>query len=92
MSKIPNPSEMTRIKGPMLTKEQLARAKVRITTHLDRDLLETLRKVATESGGKYQAVLNQVLRQALLGESEGLLSRIERLERAVFKTKAPQGR
>jgi uncharacterized protein (DUF4415 family) len=88
MSKIPDPSKMKRIKGPVLTKKEFDRVKIRITTYLDKDLLETLRKVATESGGKYQAVLNQVLRQALMGETEGLLSRIERLERAVFKTKA----
>lgn len=88
MSKIPDPLKMKRVKGPTLTKKEFDRAKVRITTYLDKDLLETLRKVATESGGKYQAVLNQILRQALMGEAEGLLSRIERLERAVYKTKA----
>ena len=79
---------MKRIKGPILTKKQFERAKIRITTHVDRDLLDLIRKVAAESGGKYQAVLNQVLRKALLGEGEGVLARIERLERAVFKIKA----
>lgn len=88
MSKIPDPYKMKRVKGPILTKKEFERAKIRITTHIDKDLLETIRKVATESGGKYQSILNQVLRRALLGENEGLLSRIERLERAVFKTKA----
>lgn len=88
MSKIPDPTKMKRVKGLSLTKKELERAKVRITTYVDKDLLDTIRKVATESGGKYQAVLNQVLRRALLDESEGLLARIERLERAVFKTKA----
>lgn len=88
MSKIPDPTKMKRVKGLSLTKKELERVKVRITTYVDKDLLDTIRKVATESGGKYQAVLNQVLRRALLDESEGLLARIERLERAVFKTKA----
>jgi predicted DNA binding CopG/RHH family protein len=88
MSRIPDPSKMKRVKGFTMTRKQLERAKVRITTHLDSDLLDLIRRVATESGGKYQAVLNQILRRALLGEGEGLLARIERLEKAVFKNKA----
>ena len=88
MSKTPDPNKMKRIKGPVLTQKELERAKVRITTYLDKDILDALRRVATESGGKYQAVLNQVLRQALLGENEGLLMRIEKLEQAVFKKRA----
>lgn len=79
---------MKRIKGPVLTGREVERAKIRITTYVDNDILKTLRKIATESGGKYQAVLNQVLRQALLGEQEGLLMRIEKLEREVFKNRA----
>lgn len=76
---------MKHVRGPVLTQREFGRSKVRITTYVDRDVLEILRKVATGSGGKYQAVLNQVLRQTLLGEHEGLLMRIEKLERAVFK-------
>jgi uncharacterized protein (DUF4415 family) len=79
---------MKRVKGPTLSRKEFERAKIRITTYLDKDVLEALRRIATESGGKYQSVLNQILRQALLNQSEGLLSRIERLERAVFRTKA----
>ena len=41
--------------------------------------------MAEDSGGKYQTILNQVLRNQLFGEKEGVLTRIERLERAVFK-------
>lgn len=86
--KMPDPNKMRRVKGPVFTREKLARTKVRITTHLDSDLLDALRRIAKESGGKYQTVINQALRHALLGEAEGLLMRVERLEREVFKKAA----
>lgn len=79
---------MKRVKGPRLSSTELKRAKVRITTYLDKDILEVLRKLALQSGGKYQAILNQLLRSSLLGEKAGLISRIERLERIVLKKKA----
>lgn len=47
-----------------------------------------IRQLATEGGGKYQTVLNQILKKALFGESEGLVGRIDRLEKAVFKKQA----
>lgn len=59
--------------------------KVRITTYLDDDILKLLHQMAEDSGGKYQTILNQMLRNQLFGEKEGILARIERLERAVFK-------
>lgn len=79
---------MKRIKGPKIKKQNLKRAKIRITTYIDQDLLKILRELAEESGSKYQAVLNQILRGALLGKKEGLIKRIERLEKAVFRKKA----
>lgn len=85
--KIPNPYKMKRIKGPVLTEEEFKRAKVRITTYLDDDVLKKLREVADNSASKYQSVLNQILRDYLLEEKTGLLARIEKLEKAVFKKK-----
>ncbi|MBI5299347.1 MAG: BrnA antitoxin family protein [Deltaproteobacteria bacterium] len=86
--KIPNPYKMKRIKGPVLTEEEFKRAKIRITTHLDDEVLDMLRQLARESGSKYQSILNQILRDALLGEKKGLFARIERLEKTVFKKRA----
>lgn len=88
MKKIPDPKKMKRVAGPRLSKKSLAAAKVRITTYLDRNVMEVLRQLAVDSGGKYQTLLNQILRDYLLGEKEGLLARIAKLERAVFKPKA----
>ncbi len=83
MKKIPNPKEMNRIKGPLLGEKELHTAKVRITTYLDQDILETLRMMAIDSGSKYQTVLNQLLRSYLFGKSQGLVARVERLERKI---------
>ncbi len=88
MKKIPDPQKMRRIRGPSLTKKELKSVKIRITTYLDQDVLEILRRLASESGGKYQALLNQILRDYLLGQKEGLISRLAKLEKAVFKKRA----
>lgn len=85
MKKIPNPNKMRRIKGPKLTESQLAASKIRITTYLDKDIVNRLRELANDSGSKYQSVLNQILKDYLFGKKEGLISRIVRLEEAVFK-------
>lgn len=84
MRKIPNPKKMKRVKGPLLTKEELADAKVRVTTYLDKDVLDNLRALAQDSGSKYQSILNQILRDYLFGKKDGLIARISRLEKAVF--------
>jgi uncharacterized protein (DUF4415 family) len=86
--KMPNPKNLKRVKGPVFRKEDLHKVKTRVTIHLDQDLIDIIRQLALESGGKYQPMLNQILRNALLGKKEGLISRIEQLEKAVFKTKA----
>lgn len=84
MSKIPNPNKFRRIKRPVLSTRELASAKIRITTYLDKDILERLQQMAAESGGKYQTILNQVLRDYLFGTKEGLIARLTRLEKTVF--------
>ncbi|OGQ05265.1 MAG: hypothetical protein A2W61_08405 [Deltaproteobacteria bacterium RIFCSPLOWO2_01_44_7] len=85
--KIPDPYKMKRIKAP-ITPEQAKRAKIRITTHLDMEVLDMIRKLAQDSGGKYQSVLNQVLRDYFFDKKNGLVARVQKLEEAVFKKKA----
>lgn len=78
---------MKRIKGPKISRSELGLPKVRITTHLDKDVLDEIRALADNSGSKYQAILNQILRDYLFGQKDGLVARIDRLEKAVFSPK-----
>lgn len=73
------------IKGPQVTVAELQHAKVRITTCLDEDVVLGLKKMAGESGNKYQTLLNQILREYIFGQALGVLSRIAKLEQKVFK-------
>ena len=77
---------MKKIRGPVLSAGEKIQTKIRITTFLDEDLLNILRQLARDSGGKYQTLLNQILRSALLDARSGLVSRIDNLEKAVFKS------
>ncbi len=86
--KIPDPNKMKKIKGPRLSADQLRTAKVRVTTFLDQDVLEALKETAQGSGTRYQTLLNQLLRQALIGDTKTILERLEKLEKVVFKTRA----
>lgn len=79
---------MKPVKGPKLTNDELRSAKIKITTFLDEDVLMELKKLADKSGGKYQTLMNQILRNYLLDKGQGLFERIERLEKAVFNKKA----
>ena len=86
--KIPNPDKMKRVKGPKLSADQMRAAKVRVTTFLDEDVLAALKATAQGSGTRYQTLLNQLLRQSLIGDTKTILERLEKLEKAVFKTRA----
>lgn len=88
MKKIPDPKKMKRISGPRVGKRSLETAKVRITTYLDKAVVDKLRQLSAKSSGKYQTLLNQVLRRYLLGDQDEVLNRIRRLENAVFHSKA----
>ena len=77
-------------KKPIVTKKEPEVEKARITTYIDQDILDLLHQMAKESGGKYQTTLNRVLRDTLLGEKDGLLARVERLEKKVFGKGAKQ--
>jgi uncharacterized protein (DUF4415 family) len=86
--KFPDPNKMKRVKGPRLSAEQLLTAKIRVTTFLDEDVLQALKETAQGSGTRYQTLLNQLLRQALIGDTKTILERLEKLEKAVFKSRA----
>lgn len=83
--KIPDPYKMKRIKGPDFSNQDWENTKVRITTHLDGEIVTTLKELAEESGGKYQTLLNQILRDYLFDEKKGILARLSKLEKTVFK-------
>lgn len=67
--------------------------KERITIYLDQDILDKAREIAGEEHTRYQTLLNQTLREALLGEPsrrrktdqiiDDLVERVARLEKAV---------
>lgn len=67
--------------------------KVRITTFLDYDILQKLKKDAKSMGVGYQTLLNQKLRELVLGESAStvedsmkeILKRLKKLEKTVGK-------
>jgi predicted DNA binding CopG/RHH family protein len=86
--RIPNPDKMKRIKGPKLSPAELRSAKIRVTTFLDEDVLGALKEMAEKSGTRYQTLLNQLLRQSLIGGGGTILERLEKLEKAVFKKRA----
>lgn len=67
-----------------LENSNFAVAKVRITTMIDKDLLDWLKQEAKGQNSKYQTLLNNVLRQAKgsnpdrLSELENRLARLEK--------------
>jgi len=62
------------------------RKKTRITIHLDEDLIEQLKYSAAKNGGKYQTLLNHLIREAL-GQREVNEDRLTKLEKEVEKLK-----
>ncbi len=67
-----------------LEDSNFAVSKVRITTMIDKDLLDWLKREAEKQHAKYQTLLNNVLRQAKgsnpdrLSELESRLARLEK--------------
>lgn len=68
--------------------------KVRITTFVDFDILERLKSEAKREGVGYQTLLNQKLRELVLGESASnayqdsvkeILERLKKLEKSIGK-------
>lgn len=62
------------------------RKKTRITIHLDEDLIEQLKYSAIKNGGKYQTLLNHLIREAL-GKRDSRDERLAKLEKEVEKLK-----
>ena len=62
----------------------LNQAKVKVTIYLDGDVLENARKTAKKEHVKYQALINSILRKALLHEGQAE-DRIKTLEERVMK-------
>lgn len=87
MKKIPDPKTLKRVKGIHVHPSDLTQVKVRITTYLDHDLIDILKKLAQKKDGKYQTLLNEVLRESLTGQHPygNLVERIDRLEQQVFR-------
>lgn len=58
-------------KKTYLTKEDLdpRNVKIRVTAMIDEDILDALREQAKTQGMKYQTLLNQKLRESVLGEA-----------------------
>lgn len=66
-------------------------SKVRITTFVDLDILDEIRRLAKKKGEKYQTLLNKLLRESVFPEKKtfkDLEERILILERAVLKKKS----
>ena len=61
-------------------------AKIRITMMVDLDVIKGFKDLAEKSGSKYQTLINQKLREALVNEnSKNTLSeRLRKLERFVY--------
>ncbi len=74
-------------KGTTTIRERMAKnKKVKITINVDQDSLESLRKLAGQSGASYQKLLNQILREGLNGRSNAE-SRLDRVEQEIAKLK-----
>lgn len=75
--------------GTETMREAMAKVKkIRITVHIDEDILKLLRKMADSTGVPYQRLLNRFLRGAVYGKKTEE-SRLERLEKelALLKKK-----
>ena len=59
--------------------------KMRVSIYLDVDIVRELKRRAEETNGRYQTILNQTLRDAVLGKSKIKIDEIEDLEDFVEK-------
>ena len=79
------------IKGKINSKTQVDKAfkdqqKVLTSIRLDKDIVETAKKLAAKENSGYLTWLNKKLREVILSE-KSLEMRIKRLEKTVFKKK-----
>lgn len=63
--------------------------KIRITTMIDGDVLDSLKMKAEEDGVKYQTLLNNILRDVLVEKKKDpikvILARLSKLEKVVME-------
>jgi uncharacterized protein (DUF4415 family) len=68
-------------------REMAAKAtKIKVTFNLDSDLVNKLKALADETGGKYQTLLNRILREALTNQMT-IVERMRRLEQEIRELK-----
>ena len=60
--------------------------KIKITINVDKDSLASLKNMATKSGGSYQKILNEILKNGLDKHNDAE-SRLQKLEKEVAKLK-----
>jgi len=74
-------------KGTETIRQRIAKSKkVKITINIDQDSLESLRKMAGQSGASYQKLLNQILREGLGGRTKNK-KKIEKVEKEIARLK-----
>ncbi|HEX5036812.1 MAG TPA: hypothetical protein VFX30_06605 [bacterium] len=89
--RLPDPSKLTRVKGPKVRPEDInpANVKVRITTYISEDIYRWLKSEADRTGTPYQILLNQTLRIAFDRDNpKALEARVKKLEEELKKLKA----
>ena len=60
--------------------------KIKITINIDKDSLMSLKNMASKSGGSYQKILNEILKNGL-DKNNDSESRLQKLEKEVAKIK-----
>lgn len=73
--------------GTKKIREMVANSKkIKITINIDRDSLESLKEMANKSGGSYQKILNEILKNGLVKHNDSE-SRLQKLEKEIAKIK-----
>mgnify|MGYP006278542151 CR=1 FL=1 len=62
-------------------------AKFRVTAFIDLDVIEALRNQAKTQGKGYQTLMNEILREAVLGDSS-YEARLKKLEKIILEKQA----
>jgi len=62
--------------------------KIRTTIFLEADLIRAYKQLAAKKGLKYQALMREKLREAILGEGSSIEARLKRVEDQLFKKRA----
>ncbi|MDO9182371.1 MAG: hypothetical protein Q7U04_08170 [Bacteriovorax sp.] len=60
--------------------------KIKITINVDKDSLDSIKEMASKTGGSYQKILNEILKNGIEKHSNSE-NRLQKLEREVAKIK-----